>query len=82
MLNRALNNSSPAAAVFSNQVATAGDTEASQFAFARQFAASFNSLTDAQFAERVMGNMGMLPNDACGTPSPPTWAPTPRQTAA
>lgn len=62
MLNRALNNSSPAAAVFSNQVATAGDTEASQFAFARQFAASFNSLTDAQFAERVMGNMGMLPN--------------------
>lgn len=64
MLNRALNNSSPAAAVFSNQVATAGDTEASQFAFARQFAASFNSLTDAQFAERVMGNMGMLPNDA------------------
>ena len=28
MLNRALNNSSPAAAVFGNQVATAGSTEA------------------------------------------------------
>ena len=64
MLNRALNNSSPAAAVFGNQVATAGSTEATQFAFARQFAASFDSLTDAQFAARVMGNMGMLPNDA------------------
>lgn len=64
MLNRALNNSSPAAAVFGNQVATAGSTEATQFAFARQFAASFDSLTDAQFASRVMDNMGMLPNDA------------------
>lgn len=64
MLNRAFNNASPANAVFNNQVQTAGTTEASQFAFARQFAASFDSLTNAQFAERVMGNMGLLPNDA------------------
>lgn len=63
MLNRAFNNSSPANAVFNNQVATAGTTAESQFAFATTFAASFNTLTDAQLAERVLGNMGVLPND-------------------
>ncbi len=64
MLNRAFNNSSPAAAVFNNQVQTAGSTEEGQYAFARQFGASFDSLSDADLASRVMGNMGMLPNDA------------------
>ena len=63
MLNRAFNNSSPANAVFNNQVATAGSTAEGQFAFANTFAASFNTLTDAQLAERVLGNMGVLPND-------------------
>jgi hypothetical protein len=64
MLNRAFNNSSPAAAVFNNQVQTAGSTTEGQYAFARQFGASFDSLSDADLASRVMGNMGMLPNDA------------------
>lgn len=63
MLNRAFNNSSPANAVFNNQVAEAGTTADSQFAFATTFAASFNTLTDAQLAQRVLGNMGVLPND-------------------
>lgn len=63
MLNRAFNNSSPANAVFNNQVAEAGTTADSQFAFATTFAASFNTLTDAQLAERVLGNLGVLPND-------------------
>lgn len=63
MLNRAFNNTSPANAVFNNQVATAGTTADSQFAFANTFAASFNTLTDAQLAQRVLSNMGVLPND-------------------
>lgn len=64
MLNRAFNNASPANAVFNNQVATAGTTEASQFAFATTFAQGFASLSNADLASRVMGNLGMLPNDA------------------
>ena len=63
MLNRAFNNTSPANAVFNNQVATAGTTAESQFAFANTFAASFNTLTDAQLAQRVLSKMGVLPND-------------------
>lgn len=64
MLNRAFNNSSPANAIFNNQVQTAGATQDAQFAFARQFGAAFDSLSNADLASRVMGNMGMLPNDA------------------
>lgn len=64
MLNRAFNNASPANAVFNNQVATAGATDASQFAFATTFAQGFASLSNADLASRVMGNLGMLPNDA------------------
>lgn len=62
MLNRAFNNSSPAAAVFSNQVQTAGTTADSQFAFARQFGASFDGLDNAALTNLVLGNMGMLPD--------------------
>ena len=62
MLNRAFNNTSPANAVFNNQVAAAGSTEASQTAFALQFGNSFAGLTDAQLSTRVLGNLGVLPN--------------------
>lgn len=62
MLNRAFNNTSPANAVFNNQVATAGSTEASQTAFALQFGTSFAGLTDAELSARVLGNLGVLPN--------------------
>ena len=62
MLNRAFNNASPANAVFNNQVATAGTTEASQTAFALQFGNSFAGLSDAALSARVLGNLGVLPN--------------------
>ena len=62
ILNRAFNNSSPAAAVFNNQVSQAGTTAASEFAFANTFGSSFAGLTDAQLSTRVLGNMGLLPN--------------------
>lgn len=62
ILNRAFNNASPANAVFNNQVATAGTTEASQSAFALKFGESFAGLTDAQLSARVLGNLGVLPN--------------------
>lgn len=62
MLNRAFNNTSPANAVFNNQVATAGTTTASQEAFALQFGNSFAGLTDAALSARVLGNLGVLPN--------------------
>ena len=62
ILNRAFNNASPANAVFNNQVATAGSTEASQSAFAQKFGESFAGLTDAQLSARVLGNLGVLPN--------------------
>ena len=62
MLNRAFSNTSPANAVFNNQVATAGTTTASQEAFALQFGNSFAGLTDAALSARVLGNLGVLPN--------------------
>ena len=62
MLNRAFNNGSPGNAVFNNQVATAGTTEASWAAFANQFGNNFAGLTNAQLSTRVLGNLGVLPN--------------------
>lgn len=61
-LNRAFNDASPANAIFQNQVAAAGTTGASQFAFANQFGASFNGLSDAALATKVLTNMGVLPS--------------------
>lgn len=62
MLNRAFNNGSPGNAVFNNQVATAGTTEASWAAFANQFGNNFAGLTNAELSTRVLGNLGVLPN--------------------
>lgn len=62
MLNRAFNNGSPGNAVFNNQVAAAGTTEASQAAFALQFGNSFAGKTDAELSAQVLGNLGVLPN--------------------
>lgn len=62
MLNRAFNNASPANAVFNNQVAEAGTTDASQIAFANAFGASFAGLSDAALSAQVLGNLGVLPN--------------------
>lgn len=62
-LNRAFNNTSPANAVFNNQVSQAGTTEASYAQFALSFGQAFSSLTDDALATRVLGNLGLLPND-------------------
>lgn len=63
MLNRALNNESPANAVYKNQVSTAGTTEASINAFANSFvSANANGLSDDALSTRVLTNMGVLPN--------------------
>lgn len=62
MLNRAFMNGSPGNAVFNNQVAAAGTTEASQTAFALQFGNSFAGLSDAALSTLVLGYLGVLPN--------------------
>ena len=62
MLNRGFNNTAVGNAVFNNQVATAGATIESQFAFANIFGNSFAGLTDAALSARVLGNLGVLPN--------------------
>lgn len=61
-LNRAFNNTAPGNLIFQNQVAAAGTSATSQTAFASQFGQSFSSLTDADLANQVLGNMGVLPN--------------------
>lgn len=59
VLNRAFSNTSPGNSVFNNQVKTAGDTEATQYAFAAQFAKSFANTSDAALARQVLENMGV-----------------------
>lgn len=61
-LNRAFNNTTPGNLIFTNQVTAAGSTANSQYAFASQFGQSFSSLSDADLATKVLGNMGVLPN--------------------
>ncbi len=63
VLNRAFNNTSPSNAVFNNQVKTAGDTEATQAAFAANFGKSFINTSDAALATQVLTNLGVLPSD-------------------
>lgn len=64
MLNRAFNDTSPGNLIYANQVAAA---TANLNGFANDFAASFASLTNAQLAQRVLDNLGLLPNDALRT---------------
>jgi len=60
VLNRAFTNTSPSNAVFNNQVATAGVTDASQLAFAKSFGASFaTGKTAADLSALLMTNMGI-----------------------
>lgn len=66
-LNRAFTNTSPSNAVFNNQVATAGVTDASQLAFAKSFGASFAAgKTAADLSALLMTNLG-LDNAALST---------------
>lgn len=60
MVNRALANTSPANTVFQNQVAAAGTTEASQYAFAAQLGAQYAvGKTPAELSALLLGNMGV-----------------------
>lgn len=60
MVNRALANTSPANTVFQNQVAAAGTTEASQYAFAAQLGAQYAvGKTPADLSALLLGNMGV-----------------------
>lgn len=63
VLNRAFNNGSPGNPVFKNQVKTAGDAEATQYAFAANFAKSFVNVSNADLAKQVLTNLGVLPSD-------------------
>lgn len=64
MLNRAFYNASPSNAIFNNQVGQIGTTEESQILFANQFAAGLANVPAQELVEQVLGNMGLLPNDA------------------
>lgn len=64
MLNRAFYNASPDNASFVSQVRTAGLTDQSRVEFANEFGAVFAETPAQELAERVLGNMGLLPNDA------------------
>ena len=59
MVNRALTNSSPAHNVYLNQVAAAGETSASQYAFAGQLGASFGGKSAAELTALVFANLGV-----------------------
>ncbi len=62
MLNRAFNDASPSNATFKNQVAAAGTTTDSQYAFALQFGSGFAGLTADALSTKLLGNLGLLPN--------------------
>jgi len=64
MLNRAFNDTSPGNLIYANQVAAA---TANLTAFANDFGAAYASLSNAALAERVLGNLGLLPNAALQT---------------
>jgi len=64
MLNRAFGDTSPGNLIYQNQVAAA---TANQTAFANDFGAGYASLSNADLAARVLGNLGLLPNDALQT---------------
>jgi len=60
VLNRAFTNTSPSNAVFANQVAAAGTTDASQLAFAKSFGASYaTGKTAADLSALLLTNIGV-----------------------
>lgn len=60
MVNRALANTSPSHTVYLNQVAAAGTTDASQYAFAAQLGAQYAvGKTAADLSALLLGNMGV-----------------------
>lgn len=59
MVNRALFNTSPSNSVYLNQVATAGTTTESQYAFANKLDASLENKSAAELTALVFANMGV-----------------------
>jgi hypothetical protein len=62
MLNRAFNKQSPSNPQFLEQQAAVGGTSAGVRAFALQFGASFQDLTEDALSTQLLGHMGLLPN--------------------
>jgi len=67
MLNRAFNNQAPSNTVFKSQVAAAGTTAQSNMAFAFQYGAGFQDLSEEALASKLLGNMRVLPNASLQT---------------
>lgn len=65
MLNRAFNDQSPANAVYVNQVAAVEPIGIT--AFALRFGAGFVNQTEAQLSAKLLGNLGVLPNEGLQT---------------
>lgn len=59
-LNRAFTDTSPANAIFNNQVARV--EKIGEAAFANEFAAGWSGLTNAALSKQVLTNMGILPS--------------------
>lgn len=62
ILNRAFNDQSPSNGAFHQQKLAAGATPQSWNAFALQFGAGYQNLTEGALAVKLMGNMGLLSN--------------------
>ena len=60
ILNRAFNDQSPSTGVFHAQKVAAGTTQQSWNAFAFQFGAGYQGLTEGAMALKLVGNMGLL----------------------
>jgi hypothetical protein len=62
MLNRAFNDVSPSNIVYVNMVNEAAQSAESLVAFAIKFGNSFSGLSNVALADKVLANMGLLPN--------------------
>lgn len=67
VLNRAFNNQAPSNTLFKSQLAAAGPSHASITAFAFQYGAGFQDLSEEALASKLLGNMGVLPNASLQT---------------
>lgn len=62
MLNRAFNKQAPSNADFGNQISVTGYTHQGVMAYALQFGANFQDLTEDALSSKLLGHMGLLPN--------------------
>jgi hypothetical protein len=62
MLNRAFNDISPSFAIYANQLNIAGTTPESIHSFAIRFGEGYALMSDSALADKVLNNLGLLPN--------------------